>query len=95
MVDKLLTCNLCKGQMHLYRGPRYNRKVGGFLIASGAFTTLFWVGSILGVPLFLLGLYMTGAKRQLWVCRDCNTAIERIELKPKQKVIMEKNEQPQ
>lgn len=85
MADKPLICNLCNGEMKPYQGPRYNKKVGGFLIAAGAFTTLFWVGAVLGIPLFLIGLYMAGAKRQLWVCKDCNTAIERVELEPRQK----------
>ncbi len=82
MVDKALICNLCNGEMQPHTGPRHNRKVGGFLIASGVFTTMFLTGGVLGIPLFLIGLYMTGAKRQLWVCQECNTAIERIELKP-------------
>jgi hypothetical protein len=80
-MDKPLICTLCNGEMQLYNGPRYNRKVGGFLIVGGVFATLFWVGAVLGIPLFVIGLYMTGAKRQLWVCQECNTAIERIELK--------------
>lgn len=83
MAGKPLICTLCNGEMQLYTGPRYSRKVGGFLIVAGVFSTLFWVGAVLGVPLFLAGLYMSGAKRQLWVCKECNTAIERIELKPK------------
>ncbi|OGX19943.1 MAG: hypothetical protein A2Y04_04175 [Omnitrophica WOR_2 bacterium GWC2_45_7] len=69
--------------MQSYTGPRYSRKVGGFLVAGGVFATLFWIGAVLGIPLFVIGLYMMGAKRQLWVCKECNTAIERIELKPK------------
>lgn len=93
MMDRQLTCNLCKGEMQLYNGPRYNRKVGGFLIAAGAFSTLFWVGAVLGLPLIGIGAYMTASKRQLWVCKDCNTAIERIVLRPGQKV--QKVQQPQ
>ena len=86
MINKPLMCNLCNGEMQRYAGPRYNRKVGGFLSAFGAFSTFFWTGAIVGVPLFLVGLYMTGSRRQLWVCRDCNTAIERVELRPERKV---------
>jgi len=83
--DKPLICSLCNGEMEPYIGPKFNRKVGGFLIVSGAFATLFWVGAVLGVPLLLIGSYMAGAKRQLWVCQECNTAIERIELKSHRK----------
>lgn len=86
MVDKSLICNLCKGEMQHYTGPRYNRKVGGFLSTFGVFSTFFWTGAAIGIPLFLIGLYITGAKRQLWVCRDCNTAIERIELSSERKI---------
>lgn len=83
MTNKPLICTLCNGEMHPYTGPRYSKKVGGFLIICGIFATLFWIGAVLGIPLFLIGLYMASAKRQLWVCKECNTAIERIELKPK------------
>jgi hypothetical protein len=86
MIDKPLICNLCNGEMKLYNGPRYSRKAGGFLIVAGAFSTLFWVGAVWGVPMILIGMYMAGARRQLWVCGDCNTAIEKIELKPKEKL---------
>jgi hypothetical protein len=87
MIGKPLICNVCNGSMKPYTGPRYSRKAGGFLVVAGAFTSLFWIGPVLGLPLFLIGTYMAGAKRQLWVCEDCNTAIERIELKspPKKK----------
>jgi hypothetical protein len=67
--------------MQLYEGPRYNRKTGGVLIAAGAFATLFWVGAVLGIPLMAAGAYMVGSKRQLWVCKDCNSAIERLVVK--------------
>lgn len=83
MTSKPLICTLCNGEMQPYTGPRYSRKVGGFLIVSGIFCMLFWVGAVLGIPLLVIGLYMTGAKRLLWVCKECNTAIERIELKPR------------
>jgi len=83
MADKALICNLCNGEMREYTGPRYSRRLGGFLILAGVLCTLFWVGAVLGVPLFIIGLYMTGARRQLWVCKECNTAIERIDLAPK------------
>lgn len=79
---KKMTCAQCKGEMEPYTGPKYSRKMGGFLIGAGAFATLFWIGAVLGVPLILIGGYMVGAKRQLWVCKECSTAIERIELAP-------------
>ena len=84
-MSKTIICNVCNGEMKPYRGPKFNRKAGGFLVVAGAATSLFWIGPVLGIPLFIMGLYMTGAKRELWVCEDCNTAIERIELKPKKK----------
>ncbi|MBF0494214.1 MAG: hypothetical protein HQL28_03680 [Candidatus Omnitrophica bacterium] len=83
MANKTLVCTLCNGEMELYVGPKFNRKVGGALVAAGAFSTLFWVGAVLGVPLMVAGAYMAGAKRELWVCKDCNTAIERVVVKPK------------
>ncbi len=82
-MGKSLICTFCHGEMQAYTGPRYSRKVGGFLVLAGFFATLFWVGMVLGIPLILTGLYMMGAKRQLWVCKECNTAIERIELQPR------------
>lgn len=82
MTQKPIICTLCNGEMQPYVGPRYNRKVGGFMILGGIFATLFWIGAVLGIPLFIIGLHMWSAKRQLWVCKECNTAIERMELKP-------------
>ena len=85
-MEKVITCHLCSGEMKLYTGPRHSRKVGAVMIVAGGFCTLFWIGAVLGIPLFLLGLYMVGARRSLWVCEDCNVAIERIELQPRAKV---------
>lgn len=82
-MKKTLTCNACKGEMAPYTGPRHSRTMGCFLIIAGIFCTLFWIGAVLGIPLLIIGLYMTGAKRQLWVCQDCYMAIERIDLIPK------------
>ncbi|MBF0531964.1 MAG: hypothetical protein HQL23_02585 [Candidatus Omnitrophica bacterium] len=93
MANKLLVCNLCNGEMQLYTGPRYSRKLGVFLVGVGIFLTLFWMGPVLGVPLFFIGLYMVGAKRQLWVCKECNTGIERIELKPEQTETVKKTKE--
>ena len=83
MADKPLICNLCNGEMQEYTGPKYSKKLGGFLVLAGILSTLFWVGAVLGIPLLIIGLYMAGAKRNLWVCKECNTAIERIDLKTK------------
>jgi len=33
---------------------------------------------------------MVGAKRQLWVCKECNTAMERVELEPQGEVVEKK-----
>ena len=82
MASKPILCMHCNGEMQLYTGPRYNRKVAGFLILGGLFATLFWIGAVLGIPLILIGLYMMGSKRDLWVCKDCSSAIERIKLNP-------------
>ncbi|MBF0384288.1 MAG: hypothetical protein HQL27_00300 [Candidatus Omnitrophica bacterium] len=91
MSDKSLICNLCNGEMQPYSGPRHSRKFGGVLIVGGVFSSLFFIGPVLGIPLLIMGLYMTGSKRQLWVCKDCNTAIERIELKPEEKASIKKD----
>lgn len=66
--------------MQSYTGPRHSTRLGGYLILGGVLCSLFWVGAVLGIPLIIIGLYMIGAKRQLWVCKDCNTAIERVAL---------------
>ncbi|MBF0594572.1 MAG: hypothetical protein HQL22_06360 [Candidatus Omnitrophica bacterium] len=80
---KPIICSHCNGEMQLYTGPRFNRKVAGFLILAGILATLFWIGAVLGIPLLIIGIYMSTAKRDLWVCKDCNVGIERIELNPK------------
>lgn len=83
MAKNKLTCNSCSGIMAPYTGPRHSKAMGCFLIVAGIFCILFWVGAVLGIPLLIIGLYMTGAKRQLWVCQECHMAIERVELTPK------------
>jgi len=90
MAVKTPICNLCNGQMQLYSGPRFSRKLGGFLVAAGIFAIFFWIGPVLGIPLLLMGLYMVGAKRQLWVCRECNTAMERVQLSDQEETIVKK-----
>ena len=92
MAAKALVCNLCNGQMQLYSGPRFSRKLGGFLVVAGLFAIFFWIGPVLGIPLLLMGLYMVGAKRLLWVCKECNTAIERVELEGGQEETTAKKE---
>ena len=89
MAAKAIVCNLCNGQMQLYSGPRFSRKLGGFLVVAGIFAIFFWIGPVLGIPLLLMGLYMVGAKRQLWVCKECNTAMERVEIEPQEPVAKE------
>ncbi|MBF0503616.1 MAG: hypothetical protein HQL14_00800 [Candidatus Omnitrophica bacterium] len=80
MAGKPIICTHCNGEMQQYSGPRYNRKVAGFFIIFGIIAVLFWIGMVLGIPLILIGLYMLGAKRDLWVCKECNTAIERFNI---------------
>ena len=90
MAAKAIICNLCNGQMQLYSGPRFSRKLGSFLVVAGIFAIFFWIGPVLGIPLLLMGLYMVGAKRQLWVCKECNSALERVELEPNEPVAEKK-----
>jgi len=85
MKQKPMLCTVCNGEMVPYTGKRYSGKVSGFMIVAGIFCTLFWVGAVLGLPLLIAGIYMRGSKRQLWVCEDCKAAIERIELRPREK----------
>ena len=56
MAAKAIICNLCNGQMQLYSGPRFSRKLGGVLIIGGIFAIFFWIGPVLGIPLLLMGL---------------------------------------
>lgn len=79
-MKKQLTCNVCKGEMYPYTGPRHSTAMGWFLVFAGILCTLCWIGAVLGIPLLVIGLYMAFAKRQLWVCQDCNMAIERVDL---------------
>ena len=91
-----LTCTNCQGEMQPYIGPRHSRKMGSWLMAGGLFSTLFWTGPVLGLPLLAAGAYMTAAKRKLWVCGTCNTAIERMELRmmPNTKVVKQGKSKP-
>lgn len=80
MASKTLVCSGCQGEMTRYVGPKHNRILGVFLICGGVLSSLYWVGVVLGIPLFAIGAYLTAARRKLWVCQDCNTAIERIDV---------------
>jgi len=80
MAAKPLVCTHCNGEMTQYSGPRHNRKVAGFFIILGIVCVLFWVGMVLGIPLILIGIYMLTAKRDLWVCKECNVAVERFNI---------------
>lgn len=91
MAAKAVVCNLCNGQMQLYSGPKFSRKLGAFLVIAGIFAIFFWIGPVLGIPLLLMGLYMVGAKRQLWVCKECNTAMERVQLETQEEPIVKKD----
>jgi len=81
MKNKALICTACNGEMNEYTGYKHSKGLGVFLILSGIFCILFWIGAVLGIPLFIIGMYMTSAKRNLWVCQDCQMAVERIPLK--------------
>ncbi|MEI7999621.1 MAG: hypothetical protein WCH62_08990 [Candidatus Omnitrophota bacterium] len=91
MAPKEIICNLCNGKMQLYSGPKFSRKLGSFLVVAGIFAIFFWIGPVLGIPLLLMGLYMVGAKRQLWVCKECNTAMERVEIEPQEEISEKKD----
>ncbi|MEI6437209.1 MAG: hypothetical protein WCO69_00490 [Candidatus Omnitrophota bacterium] len=80
---KAIKCSHCNGEMQLFNGPRYNRKAAGFIILAGILMTLFWVGMVVGIPLVIIGIYMSTAKRELWVCKECNVGVEHINLNPK------------
>jgi hypothetical protein len=60
-------------------------------VVAGIFAIFFWIGPVLGIPLLLMGLYMVGAKRLLWVCKECNTAMERVELEPQEVTTVKKD----
>ena len=82
MKSAALNCSACHGTMTAYTGPKYNKNVCLFMIIAGIFCILFWIGAVLGIPLLIIGIFMTSSKRKLWVCKDCNIAIERIEFVP-------------
>ncbi|MBF0245180.1 MAG: hypothetical protein HQL31_07885 [Planctomycetes bacterium] len=79
MSDKKLSCHLCGGEMKARTGRKHSKGFGLTLSLLGVFCILFWIGAILGIPLLLIGLYITFAKRDLWVCSGCHSAIERVE----------------
>lgn len=85
MKQKPMMCTICNGEMVPYTGKRFSGKVSGFMIVAGIFCTLFWIGAVLGLPLLIAGIVMRSSKRELWVCQDCKAAIERIELRPREK----------
>ena len=92
MKSAALTCSACHGTMTAYTGPKYNKNVCLFMIISGIFCILFWIGAVLGIPLLILGIFMASSKRKLWVCKDCNIAIERIEFVTSENIVNKNTE---
>ena len=59
--------------------PRYHRGFGTAILVVGlVFSTLF-AALILGLPLVVIGLYMTGASRSVWRCPHCGAMTDRSE----------------
>ncbi|MBF0252844.1 MAG: hypothetical protein HQL29_03415 [Candidatus Omnitrophica bacterium] len=80
-MGKVLICNLCSGEMKEYKGRRYSMRAAMTFIVIGAFACLFWVGPVLGLPLAMIGIYMAGSKRELWLCQDCGAGYEKVDIK--------------
>lgn len=70
-------CKACGGRMTKATVPKHSRGFGAFLITSGLGCSLFWIGVVLGLPLSIMGVYMVAAKKLVWICRECQSVLER------------------
>ncbi len=70
-------CKACGGRMKQAIVPKHSRRFGAVLIVSGAGCSLFWIGLVLGIPLSVMGVYMVAAKKQVWICGECQSTIDR------------------
>lgn len=70
-------CKACGGKMKKAVVPKHSRKFGAVLISGGTVCSLFWIGIVLGIPLAVMGVYMVASKKQVWMCNECQSVLDR------------------
>lgn len=66
-----VVCPQCHTGMKLLEVKKYSGKWGYGLIVGGIFCCLFVIGSVLGIPMILAGLFMGRAREVISHCPNC------------------------
>lgn len=70
-------CTHCDGKLAERTLSKHSRGFAVGLIVLGILCFFLIWGCILGLPLFLIGLYMYLASRKAWVCEQCGAVVEK------------------
>jgi hypothetical protein len=55
--------------------PRFSRGFGIVVLLMGILLSVFVL--LLGLPLVVIGAYMTLASRSVWICQECGAVVDR------------------
>ena len=74
-----IRCRQCGGAMEAMNMKRYDGSWSWWLLGGGLFCILAVGGILLGIPLFLAGLYRLTARRSVRYCPDCGYHFDVLE----------------
>jgi hypothetical protein len=66
-----MICSQCQTPMETASIKKYPGNWPTVLICLGIFFTFFFIGAVLGIPMILLGIYMSLAKESVCHCPNC------------------------
>ncbi len=69
-------CVHCFGGMVYDKLPRFSRGFGMLVLILGLLLS-FLMSLLLGLPMVVIGAYMTGASRAVWRCPNCGALADR------------------
>ena len=72
----LITCVYCDSDMVREELPKYNRVFAIAILVIGFLLSVFAM-LLLGLPMMVIGAYMTVTSRSVWRCRACGVVVDR------------------
>jgi ABC-type phosphate transport system permease subunit len=69
-------CLYCGEGMFSEVWPRFSRGFGIVVLIVGLLVSIF-LSILLGLPVVVLGTYIWIASRNVWVCRECGSVVDR------------------
>ncbi len=71
-------CVYCGGDMVRAQLPKFNRGFGIVILVMGLLFSLFTL--VVGMPIVVVGAYLSVASRSVWGCRACGALVDRNEV---------------